>query len=115
MAKKKAAAAASDRGAPQKECPKCHATMHARKGKCDGCGYEFPAAASKPTSTGSRSKGDSEKEAMQFVLFNQGGNIEKAIKAVEGYAADDLAAFIAKCGGVEKAKAALAGLKEKAK
>ena len=110
MAKKKA----GTRGAPQKTCPKCSVTCHARSSKCPGCGYEFPAAASKPGGSPSRARGDSEKAAMQFVLFNNGGNIDKALKAVEAYSEDDLAAFIMAQGGPAKAKAVLEELKKKA-
>jgi hypothetical protein len=41
MGRKKAA-----RKAPQKQCPKCGAMVHARKSACD-CGHQFTAAAKK--------------------------------------------------------------------
>ncbi len=36
MAKKKV-----KRGSPTKQCPKCGATMHIRKGQCPECNYQF--------------------------------------------------------------------------
>ena len=32
----------NDGTAPAKECPQCHALIHAAYGKCPECGYEFP-------------------------------------------------------------------------
>ena len=60
--------------------------------------------ASGTRSSKSESGPDAEKLAMEFVLFENSGNIEKAYKAVEGYKEDSLAQFIANCGGIDNAK-----------
>ena len=115
MAKKKATA---EKNGPQnkvekpakgyKQCPTCVANGNpswvrgARTKVCPDCDHEF---AGTTTTTKQKTKGqDVDKLAMEFVLFNQGGSLDKALKAVEGYSEDSLAQFIASCGGTEKAK-----------
>lgn len=106
MAKKKGVS-----GGPQKTCPACNKSVHAATRTCE-CGHVFQAKAAKKSKTGAADV-DFERLAMEFVLFNQAGNLDKALKAVEGYKEDSLAQFIAACGGADKAKGLLQGLAAK--
>lgn len=106
MAAKKNAAKG---GAGYRQCPICKGkdvnsfVKGARTKACPDCGYEFPAK-EKGAAKSKSSAPDLEKKAMEFVLFHQGGNLDKALKAVEAYSEDSLAKFIGDCGGSEKAK-----------
>lgn len=107
MAKKKGG------GGPQKTCPECQKKVHAATKTCE-CGHVFPPRAGKKAKSGSGAGEDYDRLAMEYVLFNQGGNFDKALKAVESYKEDSLAQFIRDCGGADKAKATLEGLAARA-
>jgi hypothetical protein len=71
-----------------------------------------PAASTKTRKVGSGT--DPEKLAMEFVLFESSGSVDKALKAVENYSEDGLAKFVSDCGGADNAKKILEALANKA-
>lgn len=108
----------SKAGAGRKLCPGCEKKGSVNRyvvgpatSECPECGHKFEVA--KKGAKSKSSAPDLEKKAMEFVLFNQAGNLDKALKAVEGYSEDALARFIADCGGAEKAKELLEQLAAK--
>lgn len=125
MAKKKAAPAvnpasqpapSASRGAPQKQCPKCGKSVHARTRLCS-CGHEFAAAAPKePGAVGSKPRkggADAEKIAMTFVLFDNGGNVGKALDTVAKYEVSPIGELIEQLGGKANAVKVLEAMKER--
>jgi len=62
--------------------------------------------------------GDAEKAVMEFVLFQQGGNLTKALKAIEDFEVPEktpMETFIDNIGGKANAVSVIQALKEKAK
>jgi hypothetical protein len=132
MAKKKSAGRGGngrkrERGMPQKQCPQCQSMQHARKAKCANCGFEFPIKAARRKKRGrvkatngeqraaARAARDSERLAMEYVLFAQQGDIAKAIQAVEGFEHSRLVDFIDQAGGKARAVSVLTKLQERAR
>lgn len=97
MAKKKSAA----KGGPQKQCPQCGASAHARTKVCAKCGAPFPPkeTASKPVTAARRSRGftGSPTLADALVFVRECGGVQKAVEAlVTAKLAMD---FVEKSGG----------------
>ena len=99
------------RSAPMKVCSSCGAENHARTRICKKCQHEFPLPAAKSAKS-SAGGVDVERFAMEFALLTA-GSLDKAIKLVEGYTADDVAMFVEKAGGADRALSALRKLVEK--
>lgn len=106
-------------GQGYKVCPKCleagrAAYTPARSTECPDCGYQFTP---KAKTTARASGADIEKVVMGFVLFENGGNIAKALKAVADFQTPEktpLEKFIDQVGGKSNAVKMLESMKEKA-
>jgi hypothetical protein len=103
-----------------KDFPNETASAIQKKMEADGHKISYPTANTyikKLRGDGGTSKAagkDLEKAALKFAFLSV-GSIDKALKAVEGYAEDDLASFISECGGPKKALEQLQKLKDQAK
>ena len=84
MAKK-----AAKRGAPQKTCPECGTTQHARKAACEKCGHLFAAKApapaknkpgrkpGRPAAAATNGQADTVQTALAFIKAS--GGIDRAV------------------------------------
>lgn len=97
MAKK----AAAKRGAPQKTCPECGTTQHARKAACEKCGHVFTAKAPAPAK-----KKPGRKPGRPAVAVATNGEADTFQTAL---------AFIKASGGIDRAVANLSALASIAK
>jgi len=108
-------------GQGYKACPEClesnrAAYCPARSTECPDCGHKFQKSAASTTKK-ERAGGDIEKEVMKFVLFENGGNIAKALKSVTDFEVPEktpLEKFIDSVGGKNNAVKMLESMKEKA-
>ena len=116
MAKKPATATADKKetakgkkGIGWRYCPECdHSTKGPRSTECANCGKEFPQAKGNgQVPSKSRATPDTDKTAMQFILWEHAGSLANAKKALTALAANPAMEFAVEVGGIPQAIAAL--------
>jgi len=89
-------------GPGKKECPKCKKLVGVRTQECE-CGHKFEPKTAKQKS------GKVGVEVLRYCALN--GGVEAVKKELDSYKENELAKFIAQCGGIDKAKAELEKVK----